>query len=150
MAAGAVTLTALTAGATAVTAILAAGTMVSLHYGKKLTEAKEYEKDIGIAVANLEKAWVVMGGISQRCDELQKVTEELKWRSKDVLSELEALIPNFDFSDSKCVETFNKAALMVKTMTELAQIPLLDNDGNLSDESINISSKVRKILNTEV
>lgn len=150
MAAGTVTLAALTAGATAVVTILAAGTLVSLHYGKKLSEAKEYEKDVGLAVANLEKAWIVMDGISDRTAELREVTEELRWRTASELDKLESLVSNFDFSDKESVSVFNKCALLVKTSVEIAQAPLLDNDGNLSTESLDISSKVRKVLNTEV
>lgn len=150
MAAGAVTLAAVTAGATAVATILAAGTIVSMHYGKKLTEAKEYEKQVGVTVANLEKAWAVMGGISERTSELREVTEELKWRTIELLNKLEPIIPNFDFADPECIKLFNKCALLIKTMVELAQTPLLDDDGNLSTESMRVSSKVRKVLNTEV
>ena len=150
MAAGAATLVAVTAGATAVVTILAAGTLVSLHFGKKLTEAKEYEKEVGVAVASLEKAWIVMDGIAMRSAELREVTEELKWRTAGELDKLEPLIPNFDFSNKERVAVFNKCALLVKTTVELAQTPLLDGDGNLSTESMSISSKVRRVLNTEV
>ncbi|NLG10096.1 MAG: hypothetical protein GX562_00985, partial [Coriobacteriaceae bacterium] len=150
MAAGAVTLAAVTASATAVVTILAAGTLVSLHFGKKLTEAKEYEKEVGVAVASLEKAWIVMDGIAMRTAELREVTEELKWRTVSELDKLEPLIPNFDFSITESVAIFNKCALLVKTTVELAQTPLLDGEGNLSTESMSISSKVRKVLNTEV
>lgn len=150
MAAGAVALTAIAASATAVVSILAAGTIVSMHYGKKLTEAKEYEKGVGVAVAGLEKAWVVMDGISDRTAELREVTEELKWRTSGMLDDLDQAVPKFDFTDKKCLTIFNKSAHLVKTMVELAQTPLLDDEGNLSTESISISSKVRKVLNTEV
>jgi hypothetical protein len=150
MAAGAVALTAITASATTVTSILAAGTLVSLHYGKKLTEAKEYEKEVGLAVAQLEKSWIVMDGIAERTAELRQVTEELELRASTQLDELEALIPDFDFKDPAAVVTFNSCALLVKAMTELAQTPLLDEEGNLSHESLRITGKIRSVLNTEV
>lgn len=150
MAAGAVALTAIAASATAVVSILAAGSIVSMHYGKKLTEAKEYEQDVGVAVAGLEKAWIVMDGVSERTAELREVTEELKWRTSGMLDDLEQAVPEFDFADKECLTIFNKSAHLVKTMVELAQTPLLDDEGNLSTENISISSKVRKVLNTEV
>ena len=150
MAAGAMVLTGLTAGATTAVAILSAGIMVSMHYGKKLTQAKEYEKDVGVAVANLEKAWVLMEGISLRTTELRDVTEELRWKTIGLLKEIDLLIPSFDFANKKCVTAFNKCAQLIKAMVELAQAPLLDGDGNLSAESMSISGKTRKIMNTEV
>lgn len=150
MAAGAAALTAITAGATTVVAVLSAGTIVSVHYGKKLSEAKQYEKDVGVLVAGLEKAWTVMDGIAQRVVELRDVTEELKWRTSNQLDELEQLIPEFDFNDSHCVTVFNTCGRLIKTVAELAQTPLFDQDGNLSADSLMISAKIRTILNTEV
>lgn len=150
VAAGTAVLTTITASTTGVFAILAAGTIVSVHYGKKLTEAKEYEKKIGVAVAGLEKSWVVMDGIKTRTVELREVTEELKWKTIFELDNLESLIKDFDFQDPDHVVVFNKCGVLIKTMVTLAQIPLLDEDGNLSYESMKISSKVRSVLNTEV
>ena len=150
MAAGAATLMALTAGATAVVAVLSAGIMVSMHYGRKLTEAKEYEKAVGVAVAGLEKAWIVMDAISRRAEELRDVTEELRWRTSGMLDQLQPLVATFDATDTDQVMVFNKCGVLVKTMVELAQTPLLDDDGNLSAESMTISGKVRRVLNTEV
>jgi hypothetical protein len=150
MAAGAAALTAITAGATAVVAVLSAGTIVSVHYGKKLSEAKQYEKDVGVLAAGLEKAWAVMDGISQRVAELRDVTEELKWRTANQLDQLEELIPEFDFDDMHSVTVFNICGRFIKTMAELAQTPLFDQDGNLSTDSLTISAKVRTVLNTEV
>ncbi|NLZ57100.1 MAG: hypothetical protein GX898_02140 [Corynebacterium sp.] len=150
MAAGATVLATITASATGAAAILAAGTIVSVHYGKKLTEAKEYEKEVGIAVAGLEKGWVVMDGIGKRTAELREVTEELKWRTINQLDSLEKIISDFDFQNPGHVSVFTKCGVLIKTMVTLAQTPLLDEDGNLSYESMKISGKVRSVLNTEV
>ena len=150
VAAGTIVLTTITAGTTAVVALLSAGTIVSAHYSKKLTEAKEYEKNVGITVASLEKAWTIMDGVAQRVSELRDVTEELRWRTAGQLDELERMIPEFDFNDQHCVSVFNSCGRLVKTMVELSQTPLFDEDGNLSDESLTISGKVHKVLNTEI
>ncbi|MCI1211113.1 hypothetical protein [Bifidobacterium tibiigranuli] len=150
MVAGAAALTTITAGATGVVALLSVGTIASAHYSKKLTEAKEYEKNVGIVVAGWEKAWAIMEGISVRVSELREVTEELRWRTVHLLDELEPLIPEFDFNDKRCVTVFNKCGRFIKTMAELAQTPLLCDDGNLTDESLKISATVRKVINTEV
>ncbi len=150
MAAGAAALAAITVGATAVMTVLSAGTLVSLHYGKKLTEAKEYEKEVGVTVAGLEKAWIIMDGISKRTTELQEVTEELKWKTSAQLDAIEPLVENFDFTNEQHVSQFNKCGILVKTMADLAQTPLLNEEGNLSDESVQITTQVRTVLNSEV
>ena len=60
------------------------------------------------------------------------------------------LIYDFDNSDTYYVETFQQTALLVKTMSELSQIPVLDEEGNLSESSKIEITKVNKILNREL
>jgi hypothetical protein len=150
MAAGAAALSAITAGATAGVAILAAGMMASTHYAKKLTEAKEYQKEVEIAVAKMEKAWVIMDGIEQRTNEMYSVTQDLEIRLKKQLDYLEPLTLDFDTSDNYYNRTFQKSGLLIKSMGELAQTPLLNEDGNVSDESTQIITKTHSILNKEL
>ncbi|MDR1815065.1 MAG: hypothetical protein LBR00_00070 [Clostridiales Family XIII bacterium] len=153
MAAGATVLAAATVGATAAVAILAVGIMTSMHYGNVLTQAREYEKETGIAVANHEKAWIVMDGIASRVQELRQTTQELRSRTEIQLDRLEALLAPevvFDSNNPDHVKVFNRCGLLVKTMTELAQTPLLNDEGSMTAESYSISGKIRKILNTEV
>lgn len=150
VAAGTVVLTGITAGATAGVTLLATGILVSTHYARKLTEAKTFEKETALAVASLENAWVVMDGIGRRVDELSEVTGQLESRLVPELDGLEALVPSFDPAESSHAAAFNKCGLLVKTMVELAQTPLLDEDGGLSDESLTITAQVQKVLNTEV
>lgn len=150
MAAGGVVLAGITAGATAGVALLSAGMIVSTHYARKLTEAKSFEKDTALAVANLENAWTVMDGISRRVSELSSVTEELRVRLVPALDQLDEVVPLFDASNGAHASQFSKCGLLVKTMVELAQTPLLDDEGDLSDESLSITTHVKRILNTEV
>lgn len=150
MAAGAVVLTGITVGATAGVTILAAGILISTHYARKLTDAKTFQKEAALAVAGLESAWVVMNGITARVEELTMVTGELRSRLLPLLTELEGLIPSFDVTNTDHAALFNKCGLLVKTMVELAQVPLFDDDGELTDESMTISTRVRTVLNTEI
>lgn len=150
MAAGTVVLGTITAGATAGVTLLATGILVSTHYARKLTEAKTFEKDTALAVAGLENAWIVMDGVGRRVDELSEVTRQLESRLVPELDRLEALVPTFDPTVRDHATVFNSCGLLVKTMIELAQTPLLDDDGRLSDESLTIATRVRTVLNTEV
>ncbi|NLA65298.1 MAG: hypothetical protein GX862_05115 [Leucobacter sp.] len=150
MAAGAVVLTGITVGATAGVTILAAGILISTHYAMKLTEAKTYQKETALAVASLENAWVVMDGIAARVDELSMVTKELRGRLLPLLSEMEKLVPTFDAANVEHATLFNQCGLLVKTMVELAQVPLFGDDGELTNESVTISTSVRRVLNTEI
>jgi hypothetical protein len=150
MAGGAAVLGAITAGATAGVGLLAAGILTSTFYAKKLTEAKEYEKQVSIAVAEIEKAWVGMDAIGQRVKELSNVTQELAIRCTQQLDHLEPLVPIFDFNQIPHVQIFQSCGLLVKSMAELAATPLLDDSGNLTSQSVQIIGKTRSILNTQL
>jgi hypothetical protein len=150
MAAGSAVLAGITATATAGVAILAAGLMASTHYARKLTEAKEYQKEVEIAINEMEKAWVLMDGIAKRTDEMYSVTQELEKRIKEQLEYLEPLTIDFDTSSEYYNRTFQKSGLLIKSMGELAQTPLLNEDGNISDETTKIMSKTHSILNKEL
>lgn len=150
MAAGSVVLAGITAGATAGVAVLSAGILVSSHYARRLTQTKDYQRDVALAVANLENAWLVMRGISQRIEELSSLTEEIYERLVPSLNELERLVHVFDPTNAEHATIFNRTGLLMKTMVELAQVPLLGEDGDLTDESISITVRAKKVLNTEV
>ena len=153
MAAGAATLATITTAATAAggfVAIAAAGLVASHHYAKKLTEAKEYEKSVEIAIKKMNAAEVVLDGIKARAKELKNVTEELERRASSELDCLEPLIPDFDFKHEFYTKTFQKCGLLVKALGELAKTPLLEDDGKVSSASQKIISKTHTLLNSEL
>ncbi|AXE39976.1 hypothetical protein [Acidipropionibacterium virtanenii] len=150
VAAGTAVLAATTATVTVGVALLAAGTILSAHYAQKLTEAKIHEEDVALAVTGLESAWIVMDGILRRVDELTGVTNELRERLMPLLVRLEGLVPVFDPADADHAAVFNQCGILIKTMVELAQVPLLGQDGELTDESLSVTVHVKNVLNTEV
>jgi hypothetical protein len=154
MAAGTATLatitTAATVAATGFVLIATAGTFASLHFSKKLTEAKEYEKSVDIAVEKMKTAEVLLHAIQNRTKELENVTIELEKRAISELDLLEPLIPDFEYDVDYYKKRFQTCGLLVKALGELAKTPLLDNDGNVSLESCEIIQKTHTILNTEL
>lgn len=150
MAAGATVLSTLTIGATAGVGLLAAGFITSTYYSKKLTETKEYQKEVEINVANVEKDWVVLEGINKRVCELNRITEELKLRISSQLVYMEPLTLDFLTTDNYYNSVFQKTAILAKSMSDLAQVPLLDSKGGPSIESENIIEKTYKVINTEL
>ncbi|MBK9248794.1 MAG: hypothetical protein IPM69_11920 [Ignavibacteria bacterium] len=150
MAVGATVLTAATWTVTGGLAVLTAGLIASAHYSKKLTEAKEYEKNVDIKIGEMEKSWIVMDGIKKSIDELKGVTQELTERSIKELKYLTPLIPDFDLTDIYYKEVFQKNGLIVKSIGELAKTALFNEDGNLSESSGLITGKIRSLLNTQL
>jgi hypothetical protein len=98
----------------------------------------------------VQASWTVLAGVKKRILELHDLTAQLLQRSDEKLSKLESIAPVFDTSDQEHVKLFQQCAILAKSMSELAQTPILDNEGNLSSESVEIAGKTQKILNSEL
>ena len=150
MAAGATVMAALTATATAGLAVIAVGTLASAFYSRKYTEATKHLAEVQEWVAQTEASWTVMAGIKQRVLELHGLTTDLEGRAIAQLHKLDPYIDHFDNTDMTQVELFQQAAIMVKSMSELAQVPVLDDDGNLNEQANIVAAKTEKILNSSL
>ncbi|MFV0164347.1 hypothetical protein OBK04_11935 [Empedobacter falsenii] len=150
MAAGTVVLAGITYTATGVVALASAGLVASGIYAKKLTEAEKFSADVDIACEKMEISWIAMKGIKQRIIELMDVTYNVYEKCVIQLSHLKVIVSNFDSKSREHLLTFQKTALLIKSMSELARTPLFGDDMNLSMESENVIVKTKKILNTEL
>ncbi len=149
VAAGTATLATITTAATGAVAILAAGCLASAHYSNKLTKAVEDNKNCSIAAGNMEIAWVKMEGIEQRALEMQEVMDQLAERIHASLVYLAPLIPDFDKRDEYHIKTFQSTGILVAAMGKLVEAPILENDAELSSESVKIIKSTQGILNKE-
>lgn len=150
IATGATVLAGITIGATSVVAIVSAGLVASGIFAKKLTEVEKFSADVDIACEQMETSWVAMGGIKQRVLELQEVTYNVYENCVIQLSHLSPIISNFDSKSKEHLLIFQKTALLIKSMSELAKTPLFGDDMNLSLQSQEVILKTKKILNTEL
>lgn len=150
MAAGAATLATITAAATASVAIVAVGTLASAFYARKNTEATKYLADIQEWAEQVKASWLVLGGIKSRVLELQVLTQELDEKSQGSLQKLGSIVNTFDAQNSEHVKIFQQSAIMVKSMSELAQVAILDNEGNLNEQVNIVAAKTQKVLNSEL
>ena len=147
MAGGAATLATITYASAGIVALASIGIVAGMHYSKKLTAATEYHAEVCEYREKAECAWALMDAVVERAHELQNVTIELRNRIHTQLSLLEPLIYDFVSDDQYYVETFQQCALLVKTMSELSQIPVLDENGYVSESSELEITKVNRILN---
>ena len=146
MAAGSVVLGTITA-TTGVFALAAAGIVASAYYSKKYTEATEYLEEVRTARAKAKLGWAAMEAINQRAMELESVMKRLGERISDKLLYLEPLIYDFQTEDEYYLNTFRETSLLVKSLSEIAQVPLIDKKGMLSNESSVTLANTQKILN---
>ena len=150
IAAGTVVLGAVTATATIGLAVVAVGTLASRFYAKKNTEAEAYLAEVKLWAEQTQAGWTVLAGVKTRINELHDVTAELVERCRTELDKLEAIIPVFDNANSEHVKTFQQCALLAKSMSELAMTPVLDEEGNISQQSGVIVAKTQKVLNSSL
>lgn len=147
VAAGTTVLAGITWAATGVMALASVAVVAGKIYSQKNTDAEKYLADTKVWSAKAKAAAEIMHGVVRRSDELLSVTSRLEGRIIPALDSLEALVPKFDSSDSNHAETFQRAAILVKSMSELAQTPLLDDSGNLNEQSLVVAQKTQRILN---
>ena len=147
MAAGTAVLGTITATTTGVFALAAAGIVASAYYSKKYTEATAYLEEVRTARAKAKLGWTAMEAINQRAIELESVMKRLGERINDKLLYLEPLIYDFQTEDEYYLNTFRETSLLVKSLSEIAQVPLIDKKGMLSNESSVTLANTQKILN---
>ena len=147
MAAGSVVLGTITATTTGVFALAAAGIVASAYYSKKYTEATAYLEEVRAARAKAKIGWTAMEAINQRAMELESVMKQLGKRINEKLLYLEPLIYDFQTEDEYYLNTFRETSLLVKSLSEIAQVPLIDKKGMLSNESSVTLANTQKILN---
>lgn len=150
MAAGAAVMATLTATATAGLAIVAVGTLASAFYARKNTESEQYLASIKQWAAETEHSWVALNAIKARVLELQTLTEELETRAMMLLGRMEPFVDSFDPQNRQMLEAFQQTAIAVKSMSELAQTPVLDEEGNINQAANVVIAKTSKVLNKEL
>ena len=106
--------------------------------------------DIQEWAEQVKVSWLVLGGIKSRILELQMLTQELEEKSQGSLQKLGSIVNTFDAQNSEHVKIFQQSAIMVKSMSELAQVAILDNEGNLNEQVNIVAAKTQKVLNSEL
>ena len=139
-----VTIQATSAG---VFALVAANIIASAYFSKKYTEATYYLEEAKKARAKAKLGWKVMEAINQRAMELESVMKKLGDKIEDELLYLEPLVYDFQSEDEYYLEAFSKTSVLVKALSEVAQVPLIDKKGELSNESSVTIVNTQKILN---
>lgn len=150
VAAGTAVLSAITWSVTGVMALASVGIVAGKIYSQKHTDAEKYLADVETWRAKSLAASEIMKGVVMRSDELLSVTSRLEGRIVPALDELEMIVPAFSPTNPEHAKTFQRASILVKSMSELAQTPLLDENGNLNKQSLIMVDKTQKILNHQL
>ena len=150
MAAGAAVLQGITGASMGILSIAAVGIITARIYSKKKTAAEQYCSDVQVFRKQAEAAWDLMERIVARAQELQRVTLALQERIETQLKYMEPLIYDFNNKDKYYIETFQQSALLVKAMSELSQVAILADNGEVSETSKLEVNKIDTILNRDL
>lgn len=147
MAVGATRMAMIQGAAAGITILTTVASVASIYYSQKHTEATQYLADVKVWEAKTMAACELMKMIVRRSDEIASLTIRLETRCETTLDALEAIATDFDSHNIEHVKTFQTAALLVKSMSQLCQTPLIDENGELNKglEAVTVSSE--KILN---
>ena len=56
----------------------------------------------------------------------------------------------FDVQNTEHLKIFQQTAILIKSMSELAQVPVMDEEGNVSEMSGIVKGKVLNVLNSQL
>ncbi len=129
--------TAVLTGIAIAPALLIGGLVLSAKGGKALTEARRYEADLAIARAELATRIEVFHALHRRIEEMRSTLTSLEVRALTSLAELQEV----DFDPAVHAELFQRTALLMRAVGEVLNTPLLDAEGNLTDEFMTITEK---------
>jgi hypothetical protein len=135
---------------TGVAALASAGVVATAYFAKKHTEATQYLADMKELKAKMELGWTVLENVNKRALELQNVTLQLKERCIQGLEQLADIMIGFDAQNTEHLKTFQQTAILIKSMSELAQVPVMDEEGNVSEMSGIVKGKVLNVLNNQL
>ncbi len=150
IAAGTAVLTGITVGATASVALLALGVTASAFYSKKNTESEQYLAEISIWAAQSRQSWVAIDAIKSRIFEMQVITRKLELRSMIMFDRLKALVDSFDPHNIDHVAILQQCGILAKSMSELAQTPIIDKEGNFNEFAKIVITNTEKVLNKDL
>ncbi|MGQ9865608.1 MAG: hypothetical protein ACUVSQ_04885, partial [Pseudanabaenaceae cyanobacterium] len=115
-------------------ALMLGGFVLHSRGEKALTEAHAFAAEVDEAVVKLEAYIDFLKQVQRRISELQMLVRETDAAAIRSLEELEQEVlrnRDFDPKRSRDAQLFQRAALLVKTLSELLKIPVLDKNGNL-------------------
>jgi len=120
-------------------ALLVGGFVVKGRGDKELTQAREFEVQISVAIADLDEQDVRLAAVDARADELGDTLRTLTTQAVAALDVLESE----PFEPTAHAERFQRAMTLVMAVRDVAATPVVDADGQLSERSANLTVKYR-------
>ncbi|EKT76856.1 hypothetical protein WSS_A40595 [Rhodococcus opacus M213] len=123
-------------------ALLVGGSVISGQGRKALTQAKQAEAEIAVAIAELDVTETRLAAVRTRADELSSLLSRLTTQAIGALDVLE-LEP---FEPHAHAPRLQKAFQLAKAGGDVAAVPVLSDDGELTERSATVTVKYRSMV----
>lgn len=118
-------------------ALLLGGFTLGGQGEKALTEAKKYEAKVNTEIAKLKTFGEFLVQIQRRTLELHRLVDNLNHRALENLRTLESR----PFDLERDAAQFQQVALCIKALSEIMKTPVLNADGNLNPNTLDMKAK---------
>ena len=109
-------------------------------------EVERYEAEADVLCEKMHAHIVLCDKISRRLKELIFVTDGLEKRCITELEKLESIIDVFNSENSTHLQAFSKAKILIKNISDVSKVEILDSNNRLSLFDQQYILKSRKIL----
>lgn len=120
--------------------MLIGGLTLNVQGEKAMTNAKEYEAEVAIAVADQAAFRSYLDTLDTRTAEVSGVLDGLVRRAQEALSALEQL----DFDAEKHAAEFQRALSLTLAVRDVCSVPLIGEDGQLNSDMTRVMLKYKE------
>jgi hypothetical protein len=121
--------------------MLVGGLTLNVQGEKALTQAKEKEAEVAVAVADQAAFRSFLDVVETRTDEVSGVLAELVSRAEGVLTTLEQL----DFDPKQHATDFQQALTLTFAVRDLCRVPLIGDDGEINSDMVRLIVKYKEM-----
>lgn len=133
-------------GITVAPAVAIGGFVLAAQGEKALTKATDYEANVNMDVARINRLIGFLHRAETRADELQDLMRRLDARASAVLDELFANVDEFDDTNDVHVGRLRTALLLCKALSELLHVKVLNDENELNPDFDDFIARYRVIL----
>lgn len=137
---------------------LAVGIAVNFTVGKAMAwwedkkqepRAREYEKEVDIAIEKMDQTFVLYETYIRNVNEVWDNIKKIAKHTKNILDNLEPLVPDFrdDEEHKYYKDILKQSRTLIEKLGELMQIRLINDSGDIAPECYRVFKQISTITN---
>jgi hypothetical protein len=126
-------------GIVAAPALLIGGFVLGGQGEKALTDAKKFEADVDVAIAQINTFMAMLDRLERRFSELENIIDNLNRRLKDVIGSVHPARFNTDHDSD--MRKLQKCFNLARALRAVMEVRVMEDDGRPTDSSYAIVSK---------